>query len=317
MIDTISYSPGARGWNSRHTWYPDWMVGMNSTLYTFKDGDLYKHDANANYNEFYGNSTAEITSGTDDAGTADKLTDSTATFNNGSILVDDYVVNNTTGQYAIVTAIDSATVLSLSESIFSSGDSYEISRNPTSVTFPFNDAPDEEKVFKTLALDSNVAWITDVTTDLTNGTIDDSWYKLKEGEYYAFIRRDANDLDPENLSLQGIGVVDTFVTLTDTLNFTFTITSSVNTGDNLYIMDTSTGALDLIGTVSSKDATSITVASVTTTPINGTSFIVVVKDSTAESRGARGSYMVTELKIYKPTSAELFGVATEAFKSNP
>ena len=252
MIDTISYSPGARGWNSRHTWYPDWMVGMNSTLYTFKDGDLYKHDANSNYNEFYGEPTDEV-----------------------------------------------------------------LNRNPTSVTFPFNDAPDEEKVFKTLALDSNVAWITDVTTDLTNGTIDDSWYKLKEGEYYAFIRRDANDLDPENLSLQGIGVVDTFVTLTDTLNFTFTITSSVNTGDNLYIMDTSTGALDLIGTVSSKDATSITVASVTTTPINGTSFIVVVKDSTAESRGARGSYMVTELKIYKPTSAELFGVATEAFKSNP
>ena len=54
-----------------------------------------------------------------------------------------------------------------------------------------------------------------------------------------------------------------------------------------------------------------------TPPINGTSFIVVVKDSTAESRGARGSYMVTELKIYKPTSAELFGVSTEAFKSNP
>jgi hypothetical protein len=167
MIDTISYSPGARGWSSRHTWYPEWMIGMNSTLFTFKNGDLYKHDANANYNEFYGNAAAEVTSGTDDAGTADKLTDSTATFNNGSVLVDDYVVNYTTGEYAIVTAIDSATVLSLSESIFSSGDSYEISRNQTSVTFPFNDAPDEEKVFKTISLDSNVAWITDVTTDLS------------------------------------------------------------------------------------------------------------------------------------------------------
>ena len=317
MIDTISYSPGARGWNSRHTWYPEWMIGMNSTLFTFKNGDLYKHDANANYNEFYGNATAEITSGTDDAGTADKLTDSTATFNNGSVLVDDYVYNYTTNQYAVVTAIDSATVLSISADIFSSGDSYEISRNQTSVTFPFNDAPDEEKVFKTISLDSNVAWITDVTTDLSNGTIDDSWYTLKEGEYYSWIRRDANDLDPENLSLQGIGVIDTFTT-SDTLNFTFTITSSINTGDKLYIMDTGTGALSLIESVASKNATSVTVNTpVANTPTDGVSFIVVVKDSTAESRGARGSYMTTELKIYKSTSAELFGVGSEVFKSNP
>lgn len=250
MIDTISYSPGARGWNSRHTWYPEWMIGMNSTLFTFKNGDLYKHDANANYNEFYGESTDE-----------------------------------------------------------------PLDRHPTSVTFPFNDAPDEEKVFKTISLDSNVPWITDVTTELSNGTIDDDWYTLKEGEYYSWIRRDANDLDPENLSLQGIGTVTTYAALV--LTFNFTITSSVNTGDKLYIMDTGTGALSLIGSVVSKTATTVTVDAAANTPTDGVSFIVVVKDSTAESRGARGSYMTTELKIYKSTSAELFGVGSEVFKSNP
>ena len=195
MIDTISYSPGARGWSSRYTWYPDWHIGMNSTYYSFKNGNLYKHNANANYNEFYGNSTAEVTSGTDTSGTTGKLTDSTATFNNGSILVDDYVVNHTTGGYAVVTAIDSANVLSISGSGFSVGDSYEISRNQTSVTFPFNDSPDEEKVFKTLSIDSNVPWIVDVSTDLANGNIDDSYFSLKEGEYHAWIRRDSGDLD--------------------------------------------------------------------------------------------------------------------------
>jgi hypothetical protein len=58
--------------------------------------------------------------------------------------------------------------------------------------------------------------------------------------------------------------------------------------------------LSLIESVASKNATSVTVNTpVANTPTDGVSFIVVVKDSTAESRGARGSYMTTELKIYK------------------
>jgi hypothetical protein len=53
-IETISYSVAGEGWNSFHSFIPDWMIGLNSSLYTWKNGDLYKHDSNSNRNEYYG-----------------------------------------------------------------------------------------------------------------------------------------------------------------------------------------------------------------------------------------------------------------------
>jgi len=60
MGDTITYSPSASrgatggGWTSRWSYEPEWMIGMNSIFYSFKNGDLYKHWDNANRNQFYG-----------------------------------------------------------------------------------------------------------------------------------------------------------------------------------------------------------------------------------------------------------------------
>jgi hypothetical protein len=41
------------GWVSFYSYYPDWMIGMNNYFYTFKGGDLYRHNVNANRNTFY------------------------------------------------------------------------------------------------------------------------------------------------------------------------------------------------------------------------------------------------------------------------
>ena len=46
-VETISYSLAANGWDSFHSFHPDWMIGLNSSLYTWKDGDLYKHNTNS------------------------------------------------------------------------------------------------------------------------------------------------------------------------------------------------------------------------------------------------------------------------------
>ena len=53
-IETISYTLEGRGWNSFHSFIPDMMVGMNSNLYTFKDGELYLHNSNNTRNRYYG-----------------------------------------------------------------------------------------------------------------------------------------------------------------------------------------------------------------------------------------------------------------------
>lgn len=50
---TLSYSPSSEGWTSRWSYIPDWMIGMNSNFYTWKNGCLYLHDSNHVRNNFY------------------------------------------------------------------------------------------------------------------------------------------------------------------------------------------------------------------------------------------------------------------------
>jgi hypothetical protein len=54
MEYTLSYSEGVAGWVSFYSYYPDWMIGMNQYFYTFKNGNLYRHNVNNNRNTFYG-----------------------------------------------------------------------------------------------------------------------------------------------------------------------------------------------------------------------------------------------------------------------
>jgi hypothetical protein len=54
MNYTLSYSEGVAGWVSFYSYYPDWMIGMNNFFYTFKGGNIYKHNVNTARNTFYG-----------------------------------------------------------------------------------------------------------------------------------------------------------------------------------------------------------------------------------------------------------------------
>lgn len=51
---TLTYDKGVQGWVSFYSYFPDYMIGMNNYFYTFKGGDLYRHNTNANRNTFYG-----------------------------------------------------------------------------------------------------------------------------------------------------------------------------------------------------------------------------------------------------------------------
>lgn len=41
------------GWVSFYSYDPDWMIGMNNFFYTFKGGNIYRHNVNQNRNTFY------------------------------------------------------------------------------------------------------------------------------------------------------------------------------------------------------------------------------------------------------------------------
>jgi hypothetical protein len=51
---TVTYSKVAEGWNSFWSYQPDWMTEMNSIFYTFKNGELWRHNVNTTRNNFYG-----------------------------------------------------------------------------------------------------------------------------------------------------------------------------------------------------------------------------------------------------------------------
>lgn len=55
MAKTLTYSNFSQGWTSFYSFIPEKILGMNSYLYTFKNGQLYQHNTNSGRNLFYDN----------------------------------------------------------------------------------------------------------------------------------------------------------------------------------------------------------------------------------------------------------------------
>ena len=54
MTSTLAYSDASKGWTSFFSYIPEKMIGMNSYFYTFKNGNLWRHNTNERRNNFYG-----------------------------------------------------------------------------------------------------------------------------------------------------------------------------------------------------------------------------------------------------------------------
>jgi hypothetical protein len=73
-LHTLTYSDGVEGWVSYYSYIPDYMIGMNNYFYTFKGGNLYRHNVNTVRNQFYGlNYPSTVTSVFNDVPLENKL----------------------------------------------------------------------------------------------------------------------------------------------------------------------------------------------------------------------------------------------------
>jgi|18_taG_2_1085343.scaffolds.fasta_scaffold08885_3 hypothetical protein len=184
------------------------------------------------------------------------------------------------------------------------------------ITPVINDDPTSNKMFKTIALDGNAAWDATITTNQSTGFMDATYFTLKEGDYYTYIRRVAGNTDLDLMSAQGIGEVTTVTgTSPGSIDFTFAfdIGSIISVGDVLY---RDNAGIQLIGTITALTSTVVTVAVTAITPVAG-NFILYIKNAEAESYGARGYYMEVELENDSTSEVELFTVSSEVFKSFP
>ena len=260
---TVTYSTLMSGWTSFHSYFPDWMVNMNNSFYTFRDGEIWRHNSNPIHNNFYG------------------------------------------VQYN------------------------------SSVKTIFNDAPDEQKMFKTLQLEADDSWSAQVLSNLGSGNIAENNFVKKEGNWFAYIRREDNDSNTVYLSAQGIGSILSIVTGGGFVDMRFNgdVGSNVNSntpgrdsGDIIYRINNSLTAKQKIGMVSTRsydptlNRTTIRIiappGSALITPLVE-DFILSVKNSMSESFGLRGYYMEVQLDNTSTSQVEIFQVSSEVFKSYP
>lgn len=240
--ETLTYDPDSAGWTSRWSYRPDWMLGMNSSFYSWSNGSLHKHHSNALRNNFYG------------------------------------------VQY------------------------------DSSITSVFSQDPLSEKVFKTLCLKSTSPWLSEITTDLQVGEIATTYYREKEGQWYAHIRKiDDDTIETTALSTQGIGSLLSYNALV--LTFSFNIGSSISQGDKVYVF--LANSFILLGVVASHTATTITLDSIGATIPSTGQMIAYTKNNVAESNGTRGYFAEVKLTNTSTDQEDIFAIVANVFKSYP
>ncbi len=202
------------------------------------------------------------------------------------------------------------------------------------LTSVFNDEALMNKIFKTLALESDDSWEASVSSDQQSGNfIDKDDFKLKEGGYFGYLRAEnstpAATTQYALRSANGIGS-NMFANTSDPSAVVVyfgtsplvSIGSIISIGDLLYIK--AGGVVTLIGKVTDK----------TEDIANGENYLVVdttagnlppttsvyyffIKNATAESHGILGHYAVFTLTNNNTDSVELFAVESEVMKSFP
>lgn len=261
---TLSHSNGVQGWTSFHSFIPDMMIGMNQHFFTFKGGNLYKHNSNAVRNNYYGQ------------------------------------------QYT------------------------------SKLTSVFNEAPLDNKLFKTLNLESDDTWSAVLETDIqTSGFVEAAWFEKKEQSYFAFVRNSgevpAEITEYPLRSLNGIGrsVSSSGANTAQQVNFAMTIDigSIISVGDIMYYAVPPYTTPVLAGQViqvninkqagTNQIVLNSTIAGVTyPIPIQDAYFLFI-KNAVAESHGVLGHYCVFELTNTSTNATELFAVESEVMKSFP
>jgi len=204
---------------------------------------------------------------------------------------------------------------------------------PMSIRTVMNDYVSDVKVFKTIALNSTHEWGFAAFTDLETGNIDSTYFELKEGDFFSFIRgiESIPVLESEIplRSSQGIGS-STVVDTTDPANIIITypyrvIDNMASIGDLFYYL--SGGIYTLCGVITSINKRVISGSTITSRitvdstigsdAITSGDYTFFIKNGIAESHGLRGYYIEFLIENYETVQSEIFNVSSEIFKSFP
>lgn len=210
-------------------------------------------------------------------------------------------------------------------------------QHASQITTVLNQNPLENKIFKTINLESDQAWEAVLETDIQmEAYIDANWYEKKEGAYFAYIRQRGNipafSEQYAMRSANGIGKASsvTIAGSIGTVNFSISplvsIGSIVSVGDYLYFSVPSYTTISLAGQVTNIEVDlpnninriSYTTSTTGSVPITiNDPYILYIKDAEAESLGLLGHYCVFTLENTSTLPTELFAVESQVMKSYP
>ena len=234
---------------------------------------------------------------------------------------------------------------------FSGGNLYKHNANETRnnfygeqfdslITSVFNPQPTQSiKLFKTISYEStttsndtsNAAWdCTNLTTDLTDGSpgsMLETYFVQKEGEWFSFLRNNSGTVNWKARSANGIGVCNAVTAASGNksiIDFSVKTGSVISIGDSVFAATILNGEIDgvpvLAGEVTAIGSTSVTILNAPQppgeVPVIG-QYIAYIKNAVAESHGARGYYMEFTLTNNSTVPVELFSVGSSVMKSNP
>lgn len=181
----------------------------------------------------------------------------------------------------------------------------------SSITTIFNDINSEDKIWKTLVLESDQKWKAELMTNLTKGEIFKDEFSTRESRQFSFIRGNEDTQSMNGNSVQGVGVI--LSSIGPIVSFG-DIPYLISIGDML--MQVNNESQEQIGTILSidREANTITVDALITAPENGF-FSYSLKSRRVEGEEIRGHYLEVKLTNEQTESAELFAVSTNAVKS--
>lgn len=224
---------------------------------------------------------------------------------------------------------------------------------PSRMTSIFNEAPLQNKIFKTINLESDDAWRTTLRSDIqTTGVIEAEYFVEKEGAWFAFVRNDGpvgantNESEWELRSLNGIANSIAVGGVAAAYNIDFALSvnigSILSVGDLLYYAEPPIAPVTQYTPVFAGQVTEILIdkpAGINRLVINSVvdqqgnpfnppatnpipiadAYFFFIKNPIAESHGILGHYgeFTVELPTTITTKSELFAVEADIMKSFP
>lgn len=173
----------------------------------------------------------------------------------------------------------------------------------------FSDAPDTDKIFKTLTLEGDTKWKATVETNFVKSTVKSAEFVTKESREFAYLRQEESETSTQGGAVQGVGNIQAAAGLVLSVNKT---PDNINIGDALFQIVNDESAP--IGVITDYTKDTIIVDVVNSVPEEN-AYCYIRKVSRIEGSEVRGYYMEVILELESTENAELFAISTNAVKS--